>query len=257
VRLLNKMNNKLWRRLPASKRRKLMGFLEHFLPRALFQRILAAAGSGIYRQEVLSTGILFIHIPKAAGTAVTRSLYGLGGVGHYRAIDAQAQNPELYRFAVTRNPWERLLSSYKFAKTGGTKEVPLNNSRNLVLQLPNTFDEFVLDWLIHQQPEELHSIFMPQYLFVSDSTGSLMVDDIFEMKNMSPLETELSKRVGREVNISRANATGSENSMLSAYSNIKVVEAVGRFYQRDIEMFGYEYPLKMEATHSSRTKIGG
>jgi hypothetical protein len=59
------------------------------------------------------------------------------------------------------------------------------------------------------------------------------------------------------VNISRANATGSENSMLSAYSNIKVVEAVGRFYQRDIEMFGYEYPLKMEATHSSRTKIGG
>lgn len=249
-----KINSTLWRRLPDSKRRILMGFLEHFIPRALFQKMLAAAGSGIYRQEVLSTGVLFIHIPKAAGTAVTRSLYGLGGVGHYRAIDAQAQNPKLfeslYRFAVTRNPWERLLSSYKFAKTGGTPEVPLSNNTNLLLQLPNTFEEFVLDWLIHQQPDKLHSIFMPQYLFVCDSAGRLMVDDIFEMKHMSPLETELSKRVGWEVNIRCANATGSVNSMMAAYSNIKVVEAVGQFYKRDIEMFGYKYPLKMEAMHS-------
>jgi hypothetical protein len=250
-----KINSILWRRLPASKRRKLMGFLEHFFPRALFQKILALAGSGIYRQEVLSTGVLFIHIPKAAGTAVTRSLYGLGGVGHYRAIDAQAQDPalfeDLYRFAVTRNPWERLFSAYKFAKAGGTAEVPLNNSANLNVQLPNTFERFVLDWLIYQKAEELHSIFMPQYMFVCDSMGILMVDDVFEMNNMLPLEAELSKRVGWKVNIRSANVTGSENAIIAAYNNIQVVEAVAQFYQRDIEMFGYEYPLATGDTHGS------
>ena len=249
MKILYYLNKKLWRRLLPSNRRKIMGLLEHSLPRSLFQKVLASTGSGIFRQEVLSTGVLFIHIPKAAGTAVIKSLYGLGGIGHYRAVDAQAQNSKqfynTYRFAVTRNPWERLLSSYTFIKAGGTTDVPFYKGRNRIAQFPNTFEKFVLDWLVHQEPERVNGMFMPQYLFVCDMNGKLLVDDIFEMKNMSPLESELSKRLGRSVNIQQTNITGSESSLAEAYSNVKVVEAVAQFYRRDIELFGYEYPLEI------------
>ncbi len=243
---LHLINNRLWRRLPAQRRRKILGLLEHHLPTRVFQRVLNAAGSGIYRQEVLDTGVLFVHVPKAAGTAIVSALYGLRGVGHYRAVTARNLNPELfwslYRFAVVRNPWERLVSAYRFALQGGTEEVALNNAHVLHSRIPDRFEPFVLDWLVHQSPESLHSLFMPQHLFVQDEKGELLVDDLYDLGALRQLGRDLSRFLGRPVNIPRSNTTGSGARVAGYYRNPAVVSAVSAYYAGDVALFDYCLP---------------
>ncbi|MDY6922264.1 MAG: sulfotransferase family 2 domain-containing protein [Pseudomonadota bacterium] len=243
--LTYQLNSKIWRRVPVRQRRMLMGYLEHYLPRALFQKLLDAMGSGIYRQEVLNTGILFIHVPKAAGTSITRALYNLGGVGHYKAVDARRQNPalfeQLYTFSVIRNPWERLLSAYQFARMGGTGEVSLFNARSLNSQLPDRFDAFVQDWLLAQSPHKLHSIFTPQTHFVCDSAGHCLVDDLFELTALDQLEIALRGRLQRPITFTHANASGNQ-SLTQAYSSADTIAAVGEYYKDDVALFDFQFP---------------
>ncbi|MCC5810564.1 MAG: sulfotransferase family 2 domain-containing protein [Ectothiorhodospiraceae bacterium] len=241
------INNTVWRRLPRRHRRRILGVLEHHLPTRLFQRVLHAAGSGIYRREVTDTGVLFVHVPKAAGTAIVRALYGLQGVGHYRAVTARDINPalfrSLYRFAVVRNPWERLVSAYHFVRQGGTDEVELNNAHALHRRIPEQFEPFVLDWLVHQQPERLHSLFMPQHLFVQDGAGNLIVDALYDMGDIDRLGNDLTQRLGRPVNIARNNATGSAELLASSYRSPEVLDAVAEFYAGDVALFDYQPPV--------------
>lgn len=236
----------LWRRFPRQQRRKLLAKLEHHLPKKTFQRLLSTVGSGIYRQEVLDTRILFIHVPKAAGTSVVLALYNLQGIGHCRAVTARAMNPvlfeQLYCFAVIRNPWERLISAYRFAKQGGTNEVPLNNSSALNDRLPDNFQSFVMDWLIHQNPEKLHSLFMPQHLFVCDKQGKLLVDDIYDVNDLDTLASDLSKRMARDVIIPHTNVTKRADDMAHHYHSDELIEAVGKFYAKDVTFFNYAPP---------------
>jgi hypothetical protein len=250
LRILYQLNSLVWRRLPPRLRRLLLGKLEHALPKKLFRRILGVAGSGVFRQEVMDTGILFIHVPKAAGTSVTRALYGLNGVGHYRATEARDLSPDnfaqLYRFSLIRNPWERLASAYRFFLAGGTNEVPLHNNDHIISELPDTFEEFVLEWLVNQNPEKIHSVFMPQYLFIYDELGQLLVHDVYDLSAISQLEKDLELRLGRPFNIALANTTPAEKRLSDMYSDPDVRKAVESFYAKDIELFGYTAPWKTE-----------
>ncbi|GAH07415.1 unnamed protein product, partial [marine sediment metagenome] len=59
------------------------------------------------------------HIPRNGGTSINNALYGRF-MGHYTARDVRFWAPDLFgrlpSFAVTRNPWARLLSAYRFAE---------------------------------------------------------------------------------------------------------------------------------------------
>jgi hypothetical protein len=243
--LLFGLKTQLWRRLPLRQRQRLLSALERGLPPALMQRALGAVGGGVFRREVRETGLLFIHVPKAAGTSIARAVYGIEGVGHYRALEARACDPRLferlYRFAVVRNPWERLLSAYRFARQGGTGEVVVNNAAFYRDRVPDRFDRFVLEWLPQQPPQRLDPIFMPQHLFVCDAGGGLLVHDLYDLGEMERLARELSARLGRPLAIPRSNATGSGAELARQYRDPVVVSAVADYYARDVALFDYRF----------------
>jgi len=243
--LLHSIKVKLWRPLPLRYRQRVLYGLGKILPSKNLTRLLEAMGGGIYRREVQQAGVLFIHVPKAGGTSISRAIYGIDGVGHHRAVEARETNPSmfdrLYRFSVVRNPWERLLSAFQFVSRGGTSEVMVDNSDFYRKENWKSFDQFVLDWLVNQSPESLDPVFMPQHMFVCDANGNLLVHDLYDLYELDRLSRNLSSRLGRSLSIPHVNSTGSKDELMSAYRDPNVVDAVAGYYARDIELFDYQY----------------
>lgn len=218
---------------------------DRLVPELWRQRFhLARGGTDVFLPCFRETGSLFIHVPKAAGTSVSLALYG-GNIGHRRAIDYQRISRRhfgnYFRFAFVRNPWDRLVSAYEFVRASGTEFVqPIPNSD---YQSPvfSSFDRFVGEWLIEADLAALDVVFQPQWTFVCDVDGTVLVDHVGRTES---LETDLGaveEALGRTIQPAHLNRT--ERSIdLTDYYTSETRDMVADIYRRDIEMFGYEFP---------------
>lgn len=104
----------------------------------------------------MRAGVIFIHVPKAAGTSVSSTIYGRP-LGHHTATKIQAQFPRFLKnypsFGIVRNPWDRCVSAYRFATRPSLddgKTPSLNIALRQTLASYENFDDFVCNWLQHQ-----------------------------------------------------------------------------------------------------------
>src|SRR6187402_3169911 len=63
---------------------------------------------------------IFVHIPKTAGNSINR-VFGVGWENHKDLARYHAEIPRetferYFKFAIVRNPWDRLLSDYNYQK---------------------------------------------------------------------------------------------------------------------------------------------
>ena len=213
------------------------------LPQGLQRMVLVKRRQPIW----LKAGILFIHIPKAAGTSVNEALYGRF-MGHVRASDIQrwgsARLRALPSFAVTRNPWDRLVSAYRFAKAGhgvgGAIQAGVWKPEQYRVAAFETFELFVTRWLAKRDLARLDGIFQPQCLFVCDDAGKPLVDHVGRIENFQPTLDFIADVIGNVPDVRQANRSGANVDYRDFYSP-KLVKQVGEMYRRDIEIFGYEF----------------
>jgi hypothetical protein len=188
---------------------------------------------------------IFVHVPKAAGTSVNKALYGRT-LGHYTAAEIQGKFPELYEraftFSLVRNPWDRVLSAYRFACVGRTDSMGVHKPGQYRIPEFESFERFVCDWLPKQDVESLDYIFRPQWMFVFGESGQLMVDHLGRVEAMDETVAILSQKLGKQVLIRNENSTRvAMVDYRESYKSSSMVDVVGALYRRDIENFGYKF----------------
>lgn len=152
--------------------------------------------------RIREAGALFIHVPKNGGTSVCNQLYGCSmmhqTIRYYRHV-----TPDLCRdlpsFAIWRDPVERFVSVWAFARKGGTSTVKIHPSLNSLYRSFHTLD----DALSHVENQSslyaVDHVFRPQSWYVCGKDGSLAVDTLFPMEKIAQLPDLVPAMVGQTI----------------------------------------------------------
>jgi len=194
----------------------------------------------------LRVGIVFVHIPKAAGTSLSQLLYGRF-LGHLRAADVKRWGSPAVRrlplIAVTRNPWDRLVSAYRFVTRGGgvgpNAGAVWRPERYQGAQF-ETFERFAADWLSRRDIKKLDFVFQPQSTFVFDAKGRNLVEHVGRFEDLEPTWSFLEARLPGLPPFARSNRSGPAIDYRTFYTP-KLVDLVESIYSEDIERFGYSF----------------
>jgi len=187
---------------------------------------------------------IFVHVPRVAGTSINRALYGRT-LGHYSAADIRRRFPDLYErsfvFAFVRNPWDRVLSAYRFAVRGRTESMGMRNPIQYQIREFETFERFLFEWLAKRDTCKSDFVFQPQHIFVLDSRGEQIVDFVGRFESLSADINYVESCLECSLDVAHCNRAGEVGAYRDAYTSKSMIEVVQRIYQQDIQQFNYVF----------------
>jgi hypothetical protein len=212
---------------------------------------LADRPTGISEQiknSVSEHGCIFIHIPKCAGNSVQQGLFGDIIFGHqtirqYEVALSRSAYRDAWKFTVTRNPWKRIASAWRYMKKGGGNERDKVYHKKTLSQY-ETFDDFVNKWLVHQNLDLCGCAhFKPQMHYISEFGGSVSIDFIARLSNLQDDYSVMREQLGGE-ELGVYNQTDNEPiDYAELYANKETYDNVAKIYADDIEKLGYSAGL--------------
>ena len=186
--------------------------------------------------------IIFVHIPKTAGISLMKSIFGDVTLESHRSVSFYKQvfgnrYSEFFTFTIVRNPWDRLYSAYKFLQKGGIN-IHDKNAFETHLSTYKDFEDFVLKGLNEKIIWEIMHL-IPQYEFVCDKNGRIIVDYVGRFESLQEDIASLSKKINLEVVMDHHNYN-KKKDYREAYTK-EMIEKVHHIYQKDIDVFEYSF----------------
>ena len=174
--------------------------------------------------------VLFVHVPKTAGSSIFTYLYR-NGLDHWtrtatRRHDSYKQlstnnfiDDTVFSFSVVRNPYARAYSCFK------------QHNKTNVSDL--SFMEYLTNTKNGEISPETPLLHLPQYKYVVDESGSIGVTKIYKFENLKELEDDFGTtltfdNVG-EYDIEAYNADYTQEA----------INIVKELYSEDFDLFGY------------------
>ena len=188
-----------------------------------------------YRERKL----LFLHIPKAAGSAVKTSLLRQASDGHpsvedFLSVFGARFVDEAFKFTFVRDPVTRTSSAFHFLRQGGMNRHDAAFGRAFLAEFADV-EDFVRRGLARPEIQSwVH--FRSQISFLTDPRdGSLAPDFIGRHESMEADYATLAERLGEPTHLPRVNVTEGRKTPLSAEAQ-RIVRTV---YAQDVEALGY------------------
>mgnify|MGYP001036855903 CR=1 FL=1 len=197
------------------------------------------------KHRISELGCIFIHIPKCAGNAVQQSLFREVVFGHQTIRQYQIALPKTlyektWKFTVTRNPWERIVSAWRFLEAGGFHEHDAEYFAENLSQYP-TFDDFVNDWLVYQDLDLCGCAhFKTQLHYIRDFRGRVAMDYMVKLSDLNDEYHHIRKRLGGDELVVHNEAKDMEIKHATYLKNQETCENIAKIYAEDIEVLGYE-----------------
>ena len=203
---------------------------EHFptLVRALYWRM---------HPRIRERRLIFIHVPRAAGTSICEAMFDGEDVGHHSIRSYRALEPDLFEaassFALLRDPMDRFWSSWQFISRQGASVVGLSRAFRHLLSGVRTVDDY-LDFIDGKPPLDLDFVMRPQTWFVTDArTRNPLVRNLFVLgRDDEPMNAFL-RDLG-VAQLTRANASVPIENELTAAQQSRVQ----RIYAEDFDLIG-------------------
>jgi hypothetical protein len=136
--------------------------------------------------------LLFIHVPKTAGMSISRALYGQHvthcTIRYYRRFAPRIvmQKPS---FAIVRDPVDRFLSAYAYARAGGSGDNRVSAAFRARYAGFRSLDDALDHVEAARSPYRMDHIFRPQAWFLTDGSGRLAVDTLIPFESLDHIDT--------------------------------------------------------------------
>ena len=168
----------------------------------------------------------FIHIPKTGGTSI-KSALNIRKLGHPTLKSYTANT-----FTVVRNPFDRLVSLFRYAKTKNTFYYKTHKYYSLIAKC--NFDTFV-----EILPDVCDKfIARPQSDFICDSKDNLLVDHVLRYET---LQKDFNKFW--DIKLPHLNKSDRHEDW-ERYYNKNTIKTAYEFYKRDFKNFNYDTRTK-------------
>lgn len=219
------------------------------VPPALSRHILRALpGQTPFRDDILAKDVIFIHVPKAAGTSIKTALYSGHGGGHRRIAEYYGYDPvraaASFKFGFVRNPWSRLLSAYNFLMEGTRKSGRDRRFAAAYLAGRGDFTAFVtaLETPAYRRAVLSYDHFQPQrYWICLPRQAAPALDFMGRYESYAADLEQLNARLGLPLDPGiRARAAGQKIDYREAYTQ-KTRQIVADLYAGDIAALGYDF----------------
>lgn len=186
---------------------------------------------------------IFVHVPKCAGVSVCNTLFGNLAGGHatleeYFYIFEPSKILSYFKFAIVRNPWDRVVSAFHFLKAGGFSEADRRWAEENI-SCYDDFGSFVRGWVNTENIWKRHH-FTPQHHYILDRKHKVKLDFIGRFERLDDDFKVIARTIGCDRTMMQK-VNGSGRSDYRNYydeSTIKIIEDV---YAEDIELLGYRY----------------
>lgn len=204
----------------------------------LLRELKANPDTAYSLEECFQLRCIFFHIPKTAGLSLNVALFGNHGLGHIdvqtaRALFGERRFDSFYKFCFVRNPWDRLVSAYHYLHAGHPNSPIASEVAGC-----SSFTEFVLELLPSPKVASEQHI-RPQSAFVVSRDGSLAVDFVGRFERLAEDFETIAGRLGIDARLERRNESSHHD--YRRYYTDETRDAVARFYERDIALFGYRF----------------
>lgn len=201
-------------------------------------------------EKGLEVAFYFIHIPKCGGTTIETMFEQLKFNAFltprdYRSVRKYLKIPpahydislvekifhldKIYSFAMVRNPYDRILSDYKWAKA---------KTNNIQFFQKMTFEDFCVHCFKEHANDGgyLANHITPQHKFVSKN-----VNKVFKLENgleaaIEEVFEDIGIQLGEKLVLNKLNASTDEDINI----NQKTRKLIYDFYEEDFKVFGFE-----------------
>lgn len=176
-----------------------------------------------------------IHIPKTAGTSLQK-LFGTPSnsnvMGLHSTIyeckqyceDHNISFDDIYKFTVVRNPWDRMVSLYKYKKSRAVIKIPSHM----------TFTQFVTEYTNFKK----HPMARPQVVY-TDIDGHNVMDCVAKFESLKQDLQHICSRIKVHGELIHTNKT--KHKHYTEYYNKQTIKIIQDAYSLDIERFNYTF----------------
>lgn len=202
----------------------------------------------------IEQSVIFIHIPKNAGSSISEA-FGFKHVNHstylqLEAVVGESDIRDFYTFTFVRNPYDRFISLYHYARLTESKYHSSINpdkamyGKHLDYDLLKDADVkdcaiYLIEGKLKHDNSWLH--WQPQVNWLKDKNGEILIDFVGRYENLEVDYHKIAKRLGIDAELKHHNKSRNNHSSYRDLFDKDTKKIIEEYYEEDLNAFNYDF----------------